>query len=129
MRVSKFTQAEFTKIYNSALSNEEKAEKMGIGVPYMQLKAKKYKIKKEPIKRVENDVPVIVTETGTYTRTCITFLTDAVVKAKELREIVDCNDVEFVPAKFSVQKMTEEEMEHDTFTVSKLKRNFGEPID
>ena len=129
VRVSKFTKEQFTKIYNSNLSSEQKSEKLGITLAYMELKAKKLGLKKEKPKRIENDHIVIVTETGSYTRSCITFSSDAIVKAKQLREIVECNDVEFVPAEFSVEKMTEEEMEQDTFTVSKLKRNFGEPID
>ena len=129
MRVSKHSKAEFAKIYLGQGTNQEKAEKLDITSAYMQLKAKKYGLKKTKEKRPENDYPVIVTETGTYTRSCITYSHDAVVKAKELREIVDCNDVEFVPKKFSVEKMTEEEMEKDTFTVNKLKRNFGERLD
>lgn len=129
MRVSKFTQAQFTKIYNSNLTDEQKAEKLGIGIPYMQLKAKKFGIKKDKPKRIENDHIVIVTETGTYTRSCITFSSDAVVKAKQLREIVECNDVEFVPTDFSVEKMSEAEMEQEHFIVSKLKRNYGDPVD
>jgi hypothetical protein len=129
MRVSKFTKAQFTKIYNSNLSDEQKSEKLGISAAYMQLKAKKLGIKKDKPKRIENDHIVIVTETGTYTRSCITFSADAVVKAKQLREIIECNDVEFVPNKFSVEKMTEKEMEQEHFIVSKLKRSYGDPVD
>lgn len=129
MRVAKHSEKEFTAIYNSDLTAEEKAEKLSISKAYMELKAKKYGLKKKKTEKPKTDYPVIVTETGTYTRSYVTFSTDAVVKAKELREICECNDTDFVPKKFTVAKMTEAEIEQEQFIVSKLKRNYGEPVD
>lgn len=130
MRTSKHSKAEFKKIVQSGLTDDEKAEKLGISKAYMNAKAKKLGIKKpEKPKPPEKDYPVIVTETGTYTRSYITYSHDAVVKAKELRELVECNDTDYKPKSFDVEKMTAEEMEKEEFIVNKLKRNFGERLD
>jgi hypothetical protein len=126
MRVSKHSEKEFTAIYSSDLTDEEKTEKLSISKAYMELKAKKYGLKKKKVEKPKTDYPVIVTETGTYTRSCVTFSTDAVVKAKELREICECNDTDFVPKKYTVTKMSQEEIEKEEFLISKLKRSFGE---
>jgi len=127
-RVSKFSDAEFEEIFLSDLDEDKRASKLGISVQYMRLKAKKLKIKREDIKKpVKQDTVVIVIERGTYTRSYCTYESDAVVKAKELRELVECNDTNFVPTDFEVRPMTEEEQEKETFMVSKLKRNYGEP--
>jgi hypothetical protein len=127
-RVSKFTDAQFKTIYLSKLSDEVKAEKLGISTVYMHLKAKKLKIKRKTIVKSEvilNDAIVIVTENGTYSRSYITYEHEAVVKAKELREVIDGNDTEYVPVDFTVARMTEAQIEQEQFSVQKLKRSFG----
>jgi hypothetical protein len=128
MRTSKFSDEGFTEIFQSSLSNEDKAKRLGISVAYMKAKSKKLGIKADaPKVVVKDDDIVIVTEIGTYVRSYCTYATDAVVKAKDLRELIECNDTEFIPTKFIVNNMTEEEQEKETFMVSKLKRNYGDP--
>jgi hypothetical protein len=129
MRVSKFTDEQFLKVANSNISDEDKSKKLGISLAYFRLKSKKLGVKKEVVEKPAVDYPVIVTETGTYSRSYITYSTDAVVKAKELREIAECNDTDYVPKAFSVKKMSDKEIEQESFLVNRLKRHFGEPSD
>jgi len=129
VRVSKHSKKEFSDVYLSNLTDEEKVEKLGITKAYMELKAKKYGIKKTKEKKIAADYPVIVTETGTYKRSYITYSNDAVVKVQQLREICECNDTEFTPKKFSTAKMTEKEIEQEEFLINKLKRHFGGDVD
>jgi hypothetical protein len=132
MRTPKLSDKEFAAIYEAEQDDRVRASKLGCSVAYMKLRWKKLNTASSQTPELvtddseaDDDYPVIVTEHGTYTRSCITYSKGAEVKAKQQRETCSCNDTDYTPIKFVTTKMTEEEIDRETFIINKLKRSFG----
>jgi hypothetical protein len=117
---------EFTELYNKYKTNQERADASGYSPAYISIKASKLGLTKKKEAEPEKDKMVIVIESGSYTRSYLTYATDAEVKAKELRQVIELNDTDFKPKSFKTRDLTQKELDTETFHTERLKRHFGD---
>lgn len=121
---------EFIKLYNKYDNNQERSDASGYSPSYISLKASKLGLnkKQENLTQKQEEV-VIVIETGKYTRSYLTYESDAEVKAKELRQVIELNDTDYEPKSFRTRKLTSTEKEKELFHIQRLERHFKEQDD